>query len=151
MADTLQVDIFSMVILPSIIPVIHLPHPAYNVTLTKDQILRLIQMPNYNLYKAGTRNRIDGHTFYEYFPKGGGGGGGTSDYNELINKPSINNITLRDNISLSQLGALQLPQTGKVGQPILIKSVTNNKPSDVECKDYDPPYENVGIDAIIRE
>lgn len=151
MADTLQVDIFSMVQIPKIVPIVNLPHPVYNITLTEDEILMLIQMPNYNLYKAGTNKRVDGDTFYEYFPRGGGGGGGSSDYNDLINKPSINNVTLRDNVSLSQLGALQLPSTGKVGQPILIKTVTNNKPSDVECKDYDPPYENVDIDAIIKE
>ena len=151
MADTLQVDIFSMVQIPKNVPIVNLPHPVYNITLTEDEILMLIQMPNYNLYKAGTRNRIDGDTFYEYFPRGGGGGGGTSDYRDLTNKPSINGVTLRDDVTLSQIGALQLPSTGKVGQPILIKTVTNNKPSDVKCDDYDPPYQNVEIVGVIKE
>lgn len=34
----------------------------------------------------------------------GGGGGGTSDYSDLANKPSINNVTLDGNKSLSDLG-----------------------------------------------
>ena len=34
----------------------------------------------------------------------GGGGGGTDNYNDLINKPKINNITLQGNRSLSTLG-----------------------------------------------
>lgn len=33
------------------------------------------------------------------------GGGGTSDYNDLTNKPSINNVTLTGDKSLSDLGA----------------------------------------------
>lgn len=151
MADTLQVDIFSMVQVPKNVPIVNLPHPVYNITLTEDEILMLIQMPNYNLYEAGTRKRVDGDTFYEYFPRGGGGGGGTTDYRDLQHKPSINGVTLRDDITLSQIGALQLPQTGKVGQPILIKTVTNNKPSDVKCDDYDPPYQNVEIVGVIKE
>lgn len=36
---------------------------------------------------------------------GGGGGGGTSDYNDLINKPSINGVPLIGNKSLQDLGA----------------------------------------------
>lgn len=34
----------------------------------------------------------------------GGGSGGTTDYNQLSNKPQINNVTLSENKSLSQLG-----------------------------------------------
>lgn len=36
------------------------------------------------------------------------GGGGTSNYNDLINKPSINGVTLSGNKSLSDLGAASL-------------------------------------------
>jgi len=35
---------------------------------------------------------------------GGGGGGGTDNYNNLSNKPSINNVTLSGNKTLSDLG-----------------------------------------------
>lgn len=35
---------------------------------------------------------------------GGGGGGGTSNYNDLTNKPSINNVTLSGNKSTADLG-----------------------------------------------
>ena len=37
-------------------------------------------------------------------PSGGGGGGGTNDYNSLLNKPKINNVTLSGELSLSDLG-----------------------------------------------
>ena len=36
----------------------------------------------------------------------GGGGGGTSDYNDLVNQPQINNVTLVGNLSASTLGLL---------------------------------------------
>ena len=36
----------------------------------------------------------------------GGGGGGTSDYNDLVNQPKINNVTLVGNVSGSDLGLL---------------------------------------------
>ena len=44
---------------------------------------------------------------------GGGGGSGTSNYNELSNKPSINNVTLTGNKTASALG-LQPEITGDV-------------------------------------
>lgn len=36
---------------------------------------------------------------------GGGGGGGTTNYNELSNRPQVENKTLEGNMSLSDLGA----------------------------------------------
>lgn len=37
-------------------------------------------------------------------PSGGGGGGGTNNYNDLLNKPKINNVILSGDLSLSDLG-----------------------------------------------
>jgi hypothetical protein len=37
---------------------------------------------------------------------GGGGSGGVSDYNDLTNKPQINNVTLSGNKSLQDLGII---------------------------------------------
>ena len=159
MADTLNVDIFSLVKLPKIIPIVNLPYPAYNVTLTEEEILQLIQMPNYNLYKAGTYaagapERVDGTTIEEYFPHGGGGGG-TSDYRELANKPSINNHTLRDNSSLEDIGALQLPQTGAVGDALTITQLNaQGKPSKLGPKtmqEFDPDKYNLVVNCTISE
>lgn len=150
MADTLNVDVFSMTLLPTKVPIIYMDHPVYGVALTENQLRQLIQMPNYNIYEAGTRNRVDGSTLESYFPHGGGGGGGTTNYNDLINKPQINGATLRGNLSLSDIGALQLPSNGEVGQPIVVKSLKNNKPHDVECKDYDP-YNSIEIYGGIKE
>lgn len=36
-------------------------------------------------------------------PSGGGDGGGTNNYNELLNKPKINNVTLTGNKTLDEL------------------------------------------------
>ena len=36
---------------------------------------------------------------------GGGGGGGTTDYNDLSNKPKLNNTELAGSLSLSDVGA----------------------------------------------
>ena len=37
---------------------------------------------------------------------GGGGTGGTTDYNDLTNKPKINNVEIKDNVSLDSLGLM---------------------------------------------
>lgn len=51
-----------------------------------------------NLYEAVVAARIAGKS-------GGGGSGGTTDYDDLENKPAINNVTLSGNKTLSELGA----------------------------------------------
>lgn len=153
MADTLNIDIFSMPRLPELVPVINLQHPVYNFTATESQLRDLIQLPNYNIYKAGTRERIDGHTIDNYFPHGGGGG--TSDYNDLENKPAINNHTLRDNSSLEDIGALQLPQTGEVGDALTITGVdAQGKPSTIGSKpiqEFDPEQFDIELNCIVSE
>ena len=40
------------------------------------------------------------------------GGGGTSNYNDLINKPSINSVTLQGNKTASQLGFAEVATSG---------------------------------------
>lgn len=155
MADTLNIDIFSMPRLPELVPIINLQHPVYNFTATESQLRDLIQLPNYNIYKAGTRERIDGHTIDNYFPHGGGGGGGTTNYNDLENKPSINNHTLRDNSSLEDIGALQLPQTGEVGDALTITSVdAQGKPSHLgprTIQEFDPEQFDIELNCIVSE
>lgn len=47
---------------------------------------------------------IDGVNGELYAPNNGGGGGGTTNYNDLSNKPTINNVTLIGNKSFSDLG-----------------------------------------------
>lgn len=46
---------------------------------------------------------------------GGGGGGGTSDYNDLLNKPQINGVTLVGNKTLAQIGAIAAPSSPATG------------------------------------
>ena len=137
MADTINVDVISLVKVPHVVPVINMEHPAYNVPVTEDQLLQLIQFPNYNIYEAGTKKVITGRNIDDYFPHSGGGGeGGTTNYAELTNKPSINSTTLLDNKTGSQLGLVNMPATGSVGQVLTVKSVNAaGKPSEVECTD----------------
>ena len=42
MADTLNVDIFSMTLLPEIVPIVGLPHPVINIALTEGQRYSII-------------------------------------------------------------------------------------------------------------
>jgi hypothetical protein len=63
-----------------------------------------MSIPNYEIRDAATGVIINGHNLQEYFPGGGGGGGGTTNYNELSNRPQINNKTLAGNKSSSDLG-----------------------------------------------
>ena len=135
MADTISVDVISLVKVPHVVPVINMEHPAYNVPVTEDQLLQLIQFPNYNIYEAGTKKVITGRNIDDYFPHSGGEGG-TTNYAELTNKPSINSTTLMDNKTGSQLGLVNMPATGSVGQVLTVKSVNAaGKPSEVECTD----------------
>lgn len=56
---------------------------------------------------AGTNGQVltsDGQGGQSWKTPSGGGGGGTSDYDDLENKPSINNVTLSGNKSASDLG-----------------------------------------------
>ena len=60
----------------------------------------------------------DNGVFHFGIPRGadgsGGGGGGTGDYNDLSNKPSINNVSLSGNKTAAQLGlaaASDIPTT----------------------------------------
>lgn len=50
-------------------------------------------------------------------PSGGGGGGGTNNYNDLLNKPKINNVTLSGELSLSELG---------IYNPVVMTGATNS-------------------------
>ena len=57
-----------------------------------------------------------GDTIYSIPSGGGGGGGGTTDYNDLTNKPKINNVILTGNLSLSDLGISNpIVMTGATG------------------------------------
>lgn len=48
----------------------------------------------------------ENNTWYEIKTSGGGGGTGTDNYNLLTNKPKINNVEIKDNKSLVDLGIL---------------------------------------------
>ena len=49
------------------------------------------------------QSRIE-YLLIQILENGGGGGGGTSNYNALVNKPYINNVELKGDLSLDDLG-----------------------------------------------
>lgn len=76
---------------------------------------------------------------------GGGGGGGTTNYNELSNRPQVNNKTLEGNMSLSDLGAqaaLDTNQMAAVNSGVTSTDVEqiatnkNNISSKIGASDY---------------
>lgn len=74
------------------IPVINKPNPCYGYTATAKEVWYLIQLPNYYVYEAGTKNIINGHNYYKYFPNESGGGGGEITIDPEVNNTSTNAI-----------------------------------------------------------
>ena len=70
---------------------------------------------------------------------GGGGGGGTSDYDDLTDKPSINNVTLSGNKTAAELslGTYSKP-SGGIPQTDLAQTVQNKLDSTVVVSDTQP-------------
>lgn len=60
----------------------------------------------------------DNATWYEVQTGGGGGGGGTTNYNDLSNRPSVNNTLLTGNKTSAQLGLASSEQGGKADSAI---------------------------------
>lgn len=69
---------------PVNIAIINQPNPVNNYPVNGDQMLQLIQFPQYWITDAATGIIINGGNIYEYFPElkpgGGGGGGGSTIY-----------------------------------------------------------------------
>ena len=83
------------------------------VSIGGNQMKELRFMPYSEFPEEGREDVLyidtDGNAMYywngtEYIALSGGGSGGTSNYNELSNKPSINDITLTGNNTSSDLG-----------------------------------------------
>lgn len=73
---------------------------------------------------------------------GGTGGGGTTDYNELINKPSINGITLKGNIKLNLEGYTKAEIDNKFN---------NLNIPDIDLKEYAKKSEIPSIKGLASE
>lgn len=79
MAKTINVDVIDKSVAPKNpvnICIVNKPNPAKNCTVTESQLYRLINMPSYWVYEAGTTNIITGKNFEKYFPSSSGGGTG---------------------------------------------------------------------------
>lgn len=73
---------------------------------------------------------------------GGGGSGGTSNYNNLINKPSINNVTLQGDLSASDLGINEYDDT-EIKQDInTVTTIANTAKSIAEGANQALSYAN---------
>lgn len=75
---TIQIDVVSIYGPGKPIPDVKQASPAENVTADAHLVRQLISIPLLTVYEAGTKNVINGHNFYQYFPEeqpGGGGGG----------------------------------------------------------------------------
>lgn len=78
MAKTINVDVIDKSVAPKNpvnICIVNKPNPAKNCTVTESQLYRLINMPSYWVYEAGTTNIITGKNFEKYFPSSSSGGG----------------------------------------------------------------------------
>lgn len=58
---------------------------------------------------------------------GGGGGGGTTDYNDLSNKPKINNVELKGNKTLESLGIASKEELGKKADKSALTPIYNTQ------------------------
>ena len=73
----------------------------------------------------------------------GGGGEGTNNYNELINKPSINNVSLVGNKTTSQLGLFDGNYTNLSNKPSINGTVLNGAQTSQTLGIFDGDYNNL--------
>lgn len=75
---------------------------------TLKQLIELVESGHYGVPTGGETGQVLGKLSNSDFDTGWidqtGGGGGTDDYNNLRNRPSINNVILVGNKTLAQLG-----------------------------------------------
>lgn len=69
---------------PKRIAVIGMPNPATNVYVNREQLLQLIQFPQYWITDAVTGDVISGANITDYFPEEGGGGVDPEEVQEIV-------------------------------------------------------------------
>lgn len=103
--------------------------------------------------KTGTQGLVDTYTItytdgttstFEV-TNGESGEGGTSNYNELTNKPSINNISLQGNKSLSDLGAQATLVSGTNVKTINNESILGSGNIDIQGGEVTNPLADKNI------
>lgn len=72
--------------------------------VNSDQTIEIIEMSKAEFDELPSSEKNNGKTYFIPDAQGSEGGGGTSDYDDLNNKPSINNVELSGNKALSDLG-----------------------------------------------
>lgn len=90
---------------------------------------------------------------YALAKKAGGGGGGTTDYSQLTNKPSINNVTLSGNKSSEDLGLASKTYVDNLVSASLKREVVNVLPvSDIKTNTiYMVPKATAGTQNVYDE
>lgn len=92
------------------------------------------------LYQGSTARDLSTGDLYaltssgEWILQTAGGGSGTSDYSQLSNKPSINNVTLQGNKSLSDIGTYSKAEIDRMTEIETIELIHD----ETEDKDYFP-------------
>lgn len=133
MAKTINVDVIDKSVAPKNpvnICIVNKPNPAKNCTVTESQLYRLINMPSYWVYEAGTTNIITGKNFEKYFPSssGGGTGGGltlgetnTTAYRGDRGKIAYNHSQTTGNphgVTKADIGLDNVDNTADVDKPV---------------------------------
>lgn len=72
--------------------------------VNSDQTIEIIEMSKAEFDELPTSEKNNGKAYFIPDAQGSEGGGGTSDYDDLDNKPSINDVELSGNKALSDLG-----------------------------------------------
>lgn len=78
---------------------------------------------------------------------GGGGGGGTDNYNDLTNRPKINNVTLTGNKTTSDLGIVENVQADWDEDDSTAPSYIQNKPNIPSGVVVDTTYDGTSENA----
>lgn len=92
---TIQIDVVSMYGPGKPIPDVKQASPAENVTADAHLVRQLISIPLLTVYEAGTKNVINGHSFYQYFPEEQpGGGGGDAGHTVIVTTIPNAEVTL---------------------------------------------------------
>lgn len=124
--------------------------PVLNYEIDLDDILKLFNFSYLWIYDSQTKNLITIKNLQDYFPEynpGGGGGGGTTNYDQLSNKPSINNVTLTGNKTTSDLGIIENVQADWDETDSTAPSYIQNKPVIPSGVVVDTTYDSTSENA----
>ena len=149
MAKTINVDVIDKSVAPKNpvnICIVNKPNPAKNCTVTESQLYRLINMPSYWVYEAGTTNIITGKNFEKYFPSSSGGASITidSELSETSKNPVENQAIT------SKILPLEMSSHMHTNKDILDKFSTDENTNELLFNDT-PVIITITVDSTLSE